>query len=198
VGIAVVVVAAIVFAAVQLALPGGRAATRCERLLAAGGPTGPSTGPTGPTVAEPLSAPAKQMTMAAARSAFGVSVPLPDTPAVRPADAGAIWEGTLSGVGTMKVAFPSKGLMIFYRRHALYRDPTQEYQQIAGQMSDARFVELNGTTPALAITENSDDTCANFGSVAFVMNGTEVLVFDHTDQASLEAIAQSILARWPV
>ncbi len=182
-GIAVILAAAIGFAAVQLALPGGRAAARCERLRAAGGPTG-GTGPTGPTVAEPLSAPAKQMTMAAARSAFGVSVPLPDTPVVRPADAGAIWEGPLSGMGKeMKVTFPSKGLMIFYRRPAIHPEPN---------------VELNGTTPALVIAENSDDTCANFGVVAFVVHGTQVEVMDHTDQASLEAIAQSILARWPV
>ncbi len=58
-------------------------------------------------------------------------------------------------------------------------------------------MQLNGTTPALVIAENSDQTCRNFGVVAFVVNGTEVQVRGRTDQATLGAIAQSILSRWP-
>lgn len=184
--IAAVLGAAIAFVTVQLARPDGRVSVGHAAIQ----------GPPGPTVAQPL-ANAKQTTMAAAESALGVSVPLPNTSLVSPAEAGAVWEGTTDGGTTMAITFPSQGIVVGYNRPSALTDPAQAYQQDAVQIPSAKFVELNGATPALVIAQNSDDTGANFGVVAFVVNGTEVRVMGHTDEAALEAIAQSLLARWP-
>src|SRR5436190_9893090 len=70
----------IAFATVELARPGARA-TR----------VGVAQGPNGPTLADPIAA-AQKTTIAAARSDLGVSMPLPSTSAVRPADLGTVWD----------------------------------------------------------------------------------------------------------
>lgn len=136
------------------------------------------------------------MTLAAAQSALGVSVPLPSTSTVQPADVGAVWEsdGTPTAVA---LTYPSKGLIIYYTRRAIEApNPTRWFEREAAQLQ-AKVVELNGTT-ALVIAQNSDQTGANFGVVAFEKDGTEVQVRGHTDEATLQAIAQSILTQWPV
>lgn len=184
VAIAAVLVAAIAFATVELARPGAHPPA-----------TGIVQGPPGPTLADPL-ADAQQTTMAAARSALGVSVPLPSTSAVKPADVGAVWES--GGTPAMAaLTYPSQGLIIYFTRPALHvADQTKWYQLEAAQVH-GKVVELNTATPALVIAQNSDMTGANFGNVAFVVNGTEVQVRGHSDEATLEAIAQSILTQWP-
>jgi hypothetical protein len=45
------------------------------------------------------------------------------------------------------------------------------------------------------VRENSDQTRANFGVVAFEVNGSEIRVMGHNDDATLETIAESILNR---
>jgi hypothetical protein len=98
----------------------------------------------------------------------------------------------------MAVTFPSQGMIVDYTRPAPYSDPGAEYARATAALPSSRqVVQLNGTTPALVVAENSDDTGANFGLVEFQLNGTEVAVMGHTDAATLEAIAQSILAHWP-
>lgn len=190
--IAAIVAAGIAFVAVQLARPHTRVA-------------GPAAGwaPQGPpraTVAQPLAGPAKKTSMAAATCALGVSVPVPRTSAVQPADEGAVWELTTAH-GTevdMAVTFPSKGLFIQYRRPSPWGpNPTEAWGKLAATLDSARVVELNGTTPAIAIDQNSDDTGENYGAIAFVVNGTEVRVLDHANYATLSDIAQSLLAQWP-
>jgi hypothetical protein len=185
VGIAVILAAAIAVAAVEL----GRSGTRASGARAIDGHPGP-------TLADPL-ADAQTMTLAAAQSALGVSVPLPSTSTVQPADVGTVWES--DGTPTIvALTYPSQGLIIYYTRPAIEgADPTRWFQVEAAQLQ-AKVFELNGTTPALVIAQNSDQTGANFGVVAFEVDGTEVDVRGHTDEASLEAIAQSILAQWPV
>jgi hypothetical protein len=185
--IAAILGAVVAFVAVQLARPGARA-------------SGPVIvhGPPGPTLADPLAAPGRQMSMAAAVSALGVSVPLPTTSAVQPADVGAVWEGSYGGSRNMAVTYPAQGLIIYYNRLGFnVTDPSPMYQQDAAQIPSAHVVQLNPTTPALVIAQNSDMTGANFGVVAFVVNGIEVQVRGHTDETSLQAIAQSILTHWP-
>lgn len=54
------------------------------------------------------------------------------------------------------------------------------------------MIQLNGT-PAWVLPQNSDDTGANFGAVLFEVNGSEVRVMGHNDDATLEGIARSIL-----
>jgi hypothetical protein len=182
--IVAVLAGTIAFATVELARPTARA-SRVTGIQ----------GPPGPTLAEPI-ADAQKTTLATARSALGVAAPLPTTSAVRPADVGAVWES--GGTPTiMALTYPSQGLIIDYTRPAVpSADQEKTYQQVAAEVN-GNVIELNGTTPALEIAQNSDMTGANFGVVAFVVNGTEVRVMGHTDGATLEAIAQSILTQWP-
>jgi len=99
----------------------------------------------------------------------------------------------------MAVTFPSKGLFIQIRRPSQWpADPTPEWRDLAATSKAAHVVELNGTTPALVVDENNaDSTGVSYGTVVFVVNGTEVRVHDQTDDATLEAIAQSLLTQWP-
>ena len=190
--IAAILAAAIAFTTVQLARPDAHAKVKSG--IKSG--KGVIQGPPGPTLDQPLDVPpAKQMTMAAALSALGVPVYLPNTTAVQPAGAGAVWEGEAGESKTMAVTFPSQGLIVYYMRPVPYADPAAGYKDVADGLPSSKVVELNGTTPALVIAENSDDTGANFGVVAFEMKDVEVRVMGHKDEATLEAIAQSILAR---
>jgi len=178
--------AAIAFAAVQLARP-------VRHPVA----SGVIQGAPQPTLANPLDAPAKQMTLAAAESALGVSVPLPNTSAVRPADLGAVWEGswTYGTSRTLALTYPSQGFIIYFHQPA---PPVPDlYQREAAEVPSAQVIQLNGTTPAFVAPQNSDTAGTNFGVVAFSVDGTNIEVRGHTDLATLEDIAQSLLTQWP-
>ena len=151
-------------------------------------------GPARPTVDAPLYG-AKAVTMAEATKAFGSQLALPSISVVRPTDAGAIWESVHPGEATATVAvtFPSRGIFIDYIKPAPFSDPASGYKEMTAAFAVSQVVNLNGTTPALYVEQNSDDTGANFGSVTFEANGAEIRVLGHNDQATLEAIAQSIL-----
>ena len=153
-----------------------------------------SSGP-GPTMEQPLDPPATQVTLDAATAAFGSPVVLPSTPTLGPADAGPVWEATKGSTSTVAVTYPAQGVIIGYVRPAVYSDPATGYQQLSEGIASSQVVDLNGTTPALVIPQNSDETGASFGVVAFETNGTEVRVMGHSDTPTLEAIAQSILDR---
>jgi hypothetical protein len=190
-GLAAILAAGIAFAVVQLARPHGHGTVRGGSLAA--------QGPARPTVSTPLLyGPAEKTTMATAVCTLGVSVPSPNTPDVQPADAGAVWRMSLRNERWMAVTFPSHDLYITYHRPSvLPDDPTKSFQGDAAALQSARVVELKGMTPALEIDQNSDVTGSNYGSVEFLAKGTEVRVMGHADAATLEAIAQSILAGWP-
>jgi hypothetical protein len=99
----------------------------------------------------------------------------------------------------MAVTFPSRRFFITYNRPSGWgSDPARAWQPLAAEVPSAHVIELNGSTPAVVIAENSDMTCSNFGAVSFLKNGTEVRVMGHTDEGTLEGIAESLLARWPV
>jgi hypothetical protein len=133
--------------------------------------------------------------MANATSALGSSIVLPSTTSVQPSAAGAVWEGSVGSSTTVAVTFPAQGMIIGYMRPAPYADPATEYQSMSQGIPSSQVVQLNATTPAIVIAENSDETGANFGVVAFQINGTEVRVMGHSDGSTLEGIARSILAR---
>ena len=148
----------------------------------------------GPTLARPLLPPAHQVGLADATSAFGAPVVLPNTALVQPSDAGPVWEGSSGASTTVAVTYPSQGVMIIYIRPAPFSDPVTTYQGFTQSLPGSRVVQLNGT-PAWVLPQNSDDTGANFGAVLFEVNGSEVRVMGHNDEATLEGIAQSILSR---
>jgi hypothetical protein len=146
-----------------------------------------------PTVDHPLLG-AKQVSLAAAATAIGRPIVLPDTSLVGASDAGPAWvNGALPAV-TAAVTFPSEGMFIEYTLPPP-ADPTATYQAIARE--DPRTFEtvvLNGGT-ALAVKQDSDQTGRNFGGVIFVLNGVEIRVFGHYDEATLQTVAQSIVDR---
>ena len=157
-------------------------------------PRGAIEGLPGPTVNTPLIT-GKKVTLQQAAGVLGASLVLPDTPLVGPADVGPVW--AVSGgptMGTAAVTYPAQRLIVYYVRPSAQSDPAAGYRAIAKELSGAQEIELDGT-PALAIPQNSDDTGANFGVVAFTVDGIEIRVMGHNDEATLETIARSILER---
>jgi hypothetical protein len=162
-----------------------------------------------PTVAKPLPAfaDAKQTTLANAQTALGQTVVLPQTAVLTPSDAGPVWMDSLTdqqtGVTTTTVAvtFPAQGMIIGYTRPAPSDGSAAHFQAMAQSMpspsgaSEGQVISLNGGVPALAVQENSDDTGANFGGITFNFGGAEITVRGHTDEATLQSLAESILAR---
>lgn len=160
-----------------------------------------------PTVARPLPAFAKQMTLADAQTALGQSVVMPLSAEVAPSDAGPVWVASLTdqltGVTTTTVAvtFPSQGMVVEYTRPAPSDGSAAHFRAMAtGMVSPggapiAQVISLGGSIPALAVQQNSDDTGANFGEIVFNVGGSEVRVMGHTDQAELQGVAESILER---
>lgn len=135
--------------------------------------------------------------MADATTAFGSAIALPNSSALQPADAGPVWASVGPGQATVAVTFPSQGIYIDYIKPAPHADPASGLQDMAKGFPASKVVQLNGTTPALYIPQNSDDTGASPGVVLFETNGAEVRIVGHDDEATLEAIAQSILAQLP-
>ncbi len=162
-----------------------------------------------PTVAQPLPAfaDAKQTTLVNAQTALGQTIVLPQTAVLTPSDAGPVWMDSLTdqqnGVTTTNVAvtFPAQGMIIAYTRPAPSDGSAAHFRAMAQSMpspsgaSEGQVISLNSGVPALAVQENSDDTGANFGAIIFNVGGAEISVKGHNDQATLEALAQSILAR---
>lgn len=147
-----------------------------------------------PTIQNPLLPPASQVTLAQASSAVGSALVLPSTPVVQPSDAGPVWVAGSGEAKTAAVTFPALGLIVEYLRPAPYADPQTGYEQMAQGLNASQVADLSGT-PALVVQQDSDQTGANFGVVAFEVNGAEIRVMGHDDSSTLEQIAQSILSR---
>jgi hypothetical protein len=151
-----------------------------------------------PSVAHPLSC-ATRMTPAKANASLGVPLVLPKTALVRPSDMGRVWgivshrAGRRTGA-TVAATFPAQGVIIEYNRPAPSNGSAAHFQAVAEGIPAAKAVRLNGT-PALVIRQNSDMNRNNFGGVLFNLNGSEVRVLAHRDQATLEGLALSILNR---
>lgn len=191
VGLALAVIAAAVCAVVFTGALGGSGTP--------GATTSMSPGLVPMTISHPLGF-AKQTTLSDAQSLLGAPVVLPDTSLVQPSDASpVVWvsgfrddQGTATSGGTLAVTFPSQGVIVEYTRPVPYHDPLTAYQGLAAELPAAQVVTLDGV-PALAIKQNSDDTGANFGSVDVVVGASQVRVFGHYDDATLDSLARSIL-----
>jgi len=157
-----------------------------------------------PTLAHPLPAFAKRTTLVDAAATFTAPIVLPNTSLVQPSDAGPVWVASLKDehgnptVTTVAVTFPSQGVIVEYTRPAPSDGTAAHFQAMAqGMVSPsgtqiAQVVSLSGI-PALSVQQNSDETGTNFGAVIFNVAGTEIRVMGHTDQATLESLALSIL-----
>lgn len=170
--------------------------------LIGSGVTNTLSGP--PTLAHPLPSFAEQTTLGDATATLGAPIVLPNTSLVQPSDAGPVWVASLNdeqgkpAVTTVAVTFPSRGVIVEYTRPAPSDGTAAHFQAMAqGMVSPdgtqiARVVSLNGL-PALAVQQNSDETGTNFGAIIFNLAGSEIRILGHTDQATLETSALSIL-----
>lgn len=111
----------------------------------------------------------------------------------------AVLELVLVGVGRESLAIADlvfacvgAGVIVEYQRPAPSNGSAAHFQAIAKGISAAKVVDLKGTA-ALAIRQNSDVNRNNFGVVIFKRGGSEVRVMARNDQATLEALALSIL-----
>lgn len=152
-----------------------------------------------PTVAHPLLC-ARRTTLARAAGVAGTPLVLPRTRVVRPADVGPVWiEGFArrnghETSGTVALTFPARKLIVEYTRPAPSDGSAAHFQAMAVGLPSSKVVALK-RRPALVIRQGSDQTGHNFGVVIFNLDGNEVRVMGHDGQATLEALARSIIAR---
>lgn len=199
---AVLAAAATLIAA--LVIPGARP----HHTAAGGGPPHPITvsgdAPDGPV---PLS-----QALSSASKSFGVPIILPDTPVLKPSDAGAAaseqWlpspePGVHEPVSQVTVQFPSPGVSITYAPTALtdqgkaYPSALDQYHAEIAQATDPtayKIVSLSGT-PALVETGKTGNSIEFRVGVLSISiwapdnNGIPTTV----DPATLQALAQSIV-----
>jgi hypothetical protein len=152
---------------------------------------------------------AKPVTMSEAASAFaavpsaagdasteGGTIVLPDTAQVTPSDVGAVWMNQVQGetkldtAVTVAVTFPSQGLIITYDRPTVTNPLAYIKDAIAAEPDYSQLIWL-GSVPSWAIPDLANGS--NWGMIQFIAGGTMVQVMGHTDLASLQAVAQSIV-----
>ena len=101
----------------------------------------------------------------------------------------------------MAVTFPSQGVIVGYTRPAPSNGSAAHFQAMLHSMlspsgvPEGEVITLNGTVPALAVRQNSDETGVNFGAIIFNVGDSEVSVIGHKDQATLTDLASSILSQ---
>lgn len=151
------------------------------------------------TLEQPLPVPgAKQVSMSDAEAAFGGPIALPNTAQASPSDVGVVWmargRGDAKGETqtTVRVTFPSEGLIVAYERPAI-PDPLAFIQQSVKDIPATHMIYLSGV-PAWVLPELPDDPLS-WDSIEFVTGGATVFLFSHTGVASLQPVAQSIIDR---
>ena len=157
------------------------------------GPSGPQGPPSTPTLEQPLhDRGARQVSLSAAARALGRAFVLPDTPQVGPSDVGSVWMNQLHGDETqtaVAVTFPSQDLIINYERPAP-PDPFAYFQATTKETPNSKLIWL-GSTPA-SYNPGSPDYWA---AIEVIVGGATIGVLGHTSEASLQAVAQSIVDR---
>jgi hypothetical protein len=161
-------------------------------------PNAQNTGPLGPpssfTLAQPLPASARTVSLNDAVSGLGRPIVLPSSGQVTPSNVDAVWMNQLPDTTstTIAVTWPAQGVDVEYSRPAL-SDPLTNYQGQVSQTPGSKVIYLNGTVPALALPPTA---IGGWGVVEFVANGANIKVWGpNVDVASLQPIAESIVAR---
>jgi hypothetical protein len=184
--------AACVLAALALAGMGCGAAKKVADPCPGGGPS-LALG-SGPTLAHPLVC-ARRTTLAKASAALGGRLVLPSSTLVGPADAEPVWIVHSGRTTNVAVAYPSRRVIVEFERPAPSDGSAAHFRAMAKGMNEARLVRLGGRVPAFVVKQNSESAGHNFGAIIFNLAGGEIRVLAHTDEASLEALALSILER---
>jgi hypothetical protein len=150
-----------------------------------------------PTMARPFppALHATRTSLAGARAALGVPIVLPNTKLVAPSDSGTVWiDGSPGEARAVVVTFPAKGVFVMYIHPAPSSGTAAHFRSIAeGKGMRATVITLGGRTPALAIRHNPGGK--NIPVIIFNLGASEIRVFGQHDQATLRALAQSIVDR---
>ena len=158
-------------------------------------------GPNPPvTLAQPLAG-GERVSMSDAVSAWGGAIPLPDTPQVAASDVGTVWLNQVPGETkgdsqtAVGVTFPSQGLIIRYVRPGL-PDPLAYFQAIDKLGLGSRLIWLDSSTPAVYTPGAADPADeSEWGKMEIDAGGALIGVFGRSDEASLRAVALSIVNR---
>ena len=138
----------------------------------------------------------QKTTLADAEAKLGASIVLPNTPGMAASDVGAVWVRQDGGLGTgVAITLPRAGLILqLGRPYGYNQPPAQMYRTFAAQEPDLySVIDLDGV-PAMAVRQNADQTCQNFGAIEFAVRGTRIAVLGHYDEATLRTYASSLLA----
>ena len=179
---------AVVATAIAATLVGVFAFGRSPAGPPATGVMGP-TGATGPQMLRHPIGAANEVTLAEAASAIGQPVVLPDTSLVGPADVGHVWAFGHGANGIVAVTYPAQSVIIEERPWP-YSDPANAYAKVTQEVPGSTVIEV-GETQVLAIPQNPDEQ--EFGHIVFDISGLRIEVYGPYDQATLRAIAQSIV-----
>jgi hypothetical protein len=153
------------------------------------GPIGPP-GPAPATVTDPLTA-GKRVTLAEASAAIGQPVVLPDTPLIRPRDAGPVWAWSHDTRAIAAVTYPAQRLFIDYSRPFAFVDPLRVYTGWSKRNRSFQVTRIRGI-PAQWVRGN-DGTGNN--DVDFQLDDLDISVTGPYGKATLRSVAQSIVDR---
>jgi hypothetical protein len=148
-----------------------------------------------PTLAQPLGPAGTETSLGDATNTLGARLVLPNLPLVNSSNLGSVWTRTApGGEKDVAVTYPEAGIIIQYDRPVPYPEPPAAmYQTEATQHPNSKDVVHLNAVSALATQQDSDQLGTGFGSVEFVMGGTRIAVLGHSDESTLENIAQSIV-----
>ena len=133
--------------------------------------------------------------MSSAVSAFGGAIVLPNTSQVSASGVGEVWMNQLQGdtkadtQTAVRVSFPSQDLIITYERPAPSY-PLAYFKATTGESARSTLIWL-GNTPASYNPGNKD----YWAAIEVIVGGATIDVLGHTSEASLQAVAQSIVDR---
>jgi hypothetical protein len=165
------------------------------------GSDSPQTGGSPGGVANPI-APVP-IALSNASAALGAPVVLPNTPLLKPSDAGQATKecdpGEVQESGcVVTVSFPSQDVTIRYGRYGPpYTDPLPEYEASIAEDTVPRSIVYLGGTPAY-LTPKEVESPGSGSTIHFQLGETTIGIFaQNYDGASVETLAQSIIDRSP-
>jgi hypothetical protein len=149
-----------------------------------------------PTILHPLGG-GKLVTLADATRAFGGRIVQPDTSVASAAGAGAVWVAGSPQVTNVAITYPTADVWVHYTWPASY-DGGYDDQLLRYHTHDplTHTVLLDGVPAQVVFHGWQQRRWRDFyPSVHFDAGGVEVAIWGHRDEATLEAIARSIVDR---
>jgi len=146
-----------------------------------------------PTLEHPLPG-GKPALLADATATLRAPIVQPDTSVVSPSDAGAVWRSGNAQSAVVAVTYPAADVWVRYVRPADggYGDRLAQYQE----EHSGKVAILDGVPAQVVFHDWRKPRWRGFyPSVSFAAGGTGIAVMGHQSEATLEAIARSIVDR---